>query len=66
VIVFVGGRDRDRTCDPYHVNEAPGEETPERRALAKPASVVFGAMFRGRSAFPVRRAKGHYVARGVV
>src|SRR5262245_61648190 len=41
-----GGRDRDRTCDPYHVKIAPAQETAEIRALLRTRKVVSGMMFR--------------------
>jgi hypothetical protein len=31
-----GGCDRDRTCDPYHVKEAPGTKMKEFQRLNKP------------------------------
>jgi hypothetical protein len=40
------GRDKDRTCDPYHVKIAPGAESAEIRALLKTPNVVLGTMFR--------------------
>jgi hypothetical protein len=48
-----GGRDRDRTCDPYHVKVVPATEPPEIRTLTDPGSVVFGTMLPGCSAFQV-------------
>jgi cation transport ATPase len=41
-----GGRDRDRTCDPYHVKIAPGQESSEIRARLRTRNVVSGMMFR--------------------
>jgi hypothetical protein len=59
---FVGGRDRDRTCDPYHVNEGRGEEEAEIRALSESSRVVLGMRFPACSGSAVQRTKGHYVA----
>src|SRR5262245_23300052 len=57
-----GGRDRDRTCDPYHVNEEVGTEMREFRVFVLGRSADSGTMLRECSAFPVRRTKDHYVA----
>jgi hypothetical protein len=59
---FVGGRDRDRTCDPYHVNEGRGEEEAEIRALGESSTVALGMTFLACSGSAVQRTKGHYVA----
>jgi hypothetical protein len=41
-----GGRDRDRTCDPYHVKIAYLKESSETQAFLKTRKAVFGTMFR--------------------
>jgi len=52
-----GGRDRDRTCDPYHVKIEPEEEGPEYQVVRKPANVISGTMFRLCFRFLVHRTK---------
>jgi hypothetical protein len=59
---LVGGRDRDRTCDPYHVNEGRWEEEAEMRALGESFTGVLGMTFLACSGSAVQRTKGHYVA----
>src|SRR5262249_24973231 len=45
-----GGRDRDRTCDPYHVKEAHGIEAEENQCPCTPLCGNDGKMFRRCSA----------------
>jgi hypothetical protein len=44
-----GGRDRDRTCDPYHVKEAFGQEMKESQCSFAALSGNNGQMFNERS-----------------
>ncbi|MEJ2116368.1 MAG: hypothetical protein P8Y36_00125 [Alphaproteobacteria bacterium] len=44
-----GGRDRDRTCDPYHVNEGRGQETSEFAELTNRIVASKAMMFLDRS-----------------
>ena len=41
-----GGRDRDRTCDPYHVKIAYPKKSTETQGFLKTQKAVFGTVFR--------------------
>jgi hypothetical protein len=49
-----GGRDRDRTCDPYHVNVAPSAERAENTALLAAPTVISGTKLLVCSRFQVQ------------
>jgi hypothetical protein len=57
-----GGRDRDRTCDPYHVKVVSMAECAENQALSESLSSKGGMMFDGCSRFGVWRTNGHYIS----
>jgi hypothetical protein len=52
-----GGRDRDRTCDPYHVKIEFEEEVSEYQVVRKPVNGISGTMFRLCFRFLVHRTK---------
>jgi hypothetical protein len=41
-----GGRDRDRTCDPYHVKIASANEAKEYQVVRKSVNGISGTIFR--------------------
>jgi hypothetical protein len=59
--LFDGGRDRDRTCDPYHVKVVSMAERAENQALSESLSSKSGMMFDGCSWFGVWRTSDHYI-----
>jgi hypothetical protein len=56
-----GGRDRDRTCDPYLSTKCPHGNLLELQAPVPALWAVFGTMFSGRSGFKVQRTREHYL-----